>query len=239
MAGGKIAKGDNLKPVCPRLSTDEPENQSEDLVRVWLRSYEVEKERQFIKHIDRLIPNNRVKLVEIRCRIGLHTQLWSERNKQVTGSDFCEQFRDHFVRTYRFPFVWNDVLNSTMQGQYDICFCMAIGTILHDEELRFQTFRTLAQLVGSGSYLVLVTGSNQRLIALWRDRVVLHSLNARDLQKLRDFGFKVEKVFYWSSTPKFLWRSPVRRTIARLAETICTRLGIGARKVAICRKERS
>src|SRR5215469_2715640 len=101
--------------------------ESEDLIKMWLESYELEKERQFIKRIDRLIPSDRVKLLDIGCGIGLHTQLWSERNKQVTGSDFCQPFRDHFLHAYRFPFIWNDVLNSSIKEQYDICFCMAIG----------------------------------------------------------------------------------------------------------------
>ena len=221
------------------VGSDNARYDSQEIIEVFLRFYELEKERQFIAQIDRFIPSNKVTLLDLGCGIGLHTQLWSERNKQVTGSDFCEQFRDHFVRTYRFPFIWNDVLNSTIKEQYDICFCMAISTILHDEEQRFETFRTLAGLVRKGAYLVLVTGSNQRLISLYRDRVALHSTNERDLEKLQDLGFNIERVFYWSSTPKFLWRSSALRTIGKMGEVLCSHIGIGARKVAICRKARS
>ena len=208
----------------------------QDLVSVWVKRYETEKERQFIKCIDRFIPNEQVRLLDIGCGIGLHTYLWSERNKQVSASDLSEEFRDHFVRTYRFPFIWNDVLNSTIKEQYDICFCMAIGTILHDEGPRFQTFETLAGLVRAGSFLVLITCSNQLPFRTRSNGVFLHCLDERDTVKLKELGFKIRKVFYWSSSPKFLWRSPGSRWLGRFVEEIGFRLRIGARKVVICQR---
>lgn len=213
-------------------------DEHEDVVSVWVKAYEIERERQFIKCINRFIPNEQVTLLDIGCGIGLHTYLWSERKKQVTASDFSVEFRDHFVRTYRIPFILNDVLNSTIKEQYDICFCMAIGTILHGEEQRFQTFETLAKLVRAGSFLVLVTGSNQRLVGVLRDRVMLHSIDGRDVEKLKDLGFTIEKVFYWSCSPKFLWRSLALRWFGRFVEETGFCLGIGARKVVICRRQR-
>jgi SAM-dependent methyltransferase len=211
----------------------------EDLVSVWLKRYETEKERQFIKCVDRFIPSDQVRLLDIGCGIGLHTYLWSERNKQVSASDSSAEFRDHFVRTYRFPFIWNDVLNSTINQQYDICFCMAIGTILHDEGPRFQTFETLAGLVRAGSFLVLITCSNQWPFRTRSNGVFLHCLDERDAGKLKGLGLEIQKVFYWSSSPRFLWRSPGLRWLGRLVEEIGFRLGIGARKVMICQRKPS
>jgi len=209
----------------------------EDIVSTWLKAYEMEKERQFIKCIDKFIPNEQVTLLDVGCGIGLHSFLWSERNKQVTASDLSTKFRDHILRTYDFPFIWMDVLNSTIKEQYDICFCMAIGTILHEEGQRFRTFETLARLVRAGSYLVLVTPSNQRLFGTRSNGVVLHSIDDRDIRKLEELGLEIERVFYWSSSPKFLWRSPGFKAFGRLVEEIGFRLGAGARKVVICRRK--
>jgi hypothetical protein len=213
--------------------------EQEDVVAKWLKAYEVDKERLFIKCIDRFIPREQVSLLDIGCGIGLHSYLWSERNKHVTASDFKTEFRDHFVRAYRFPFIWNDVLHSTIKEQYDICFCMAIGTILHDEERRFQTFQTLAGLVRAGSFLVLITCSNQWPFRTPSNGVFLHAIDDRDISKLKDLGFELQRVFYWSNTPKFLWRSPILRPFGRVVEEVGFRLGIGARKVVICRRNAS
>jgi len=208
-----------------------------DLISIWVKRYNVEKERRFIQYIDRFIPNQQVSLLDIGCGIGLHTYLWSERSKQVTASDFCAEFRDHFVRTYSFPFIWNDVLNSTIEEQYDICFCMAIGTILHGEAERFQTFETLARLVRAGSFLVLITCSNQLPFRSRSNGVFLHSFDDRDNGKLKDLGFEIRKEFYWGSSPKFLWQSPSIRWLGILVEEIGFRLGIGARKILICQRK--
>jgi len=213
------------------------EHEQEDLVSLWVKRYEIEKERRFIDYIDRFIPKEQVSLLDIGCGIGLHTYLWSERSKQVTASDFCAEFRDHFVRVYRFPFIWNDVLNSTIREEYDICFCMAIGTILHDEGPRFQTFETLARLVRAGSFLVLITCSNQLPFRTRSNGVFLHCLDDRDTGKLKDLGFEIQRVFYWSSSPRFLWRSSKLRWLGRLVEEIGFRLGIGARKIVICQRQ--
>src|SRR5579859_6850181 len=129
----------------PALLAKSPE--AKNLVNKWLRAYEIEKERGFIRCIDKFIPKDRRDLLDIGCGIGLHTQLWAERNKQVTASDFSPEFRDHILRTHSFPFIWNDVLNCTIEERYDVCFCMAIGTVLHDDGPRFQTFETLARLL--------------------------------------------------------------------------------------------
>lgn len=134
----------------------------EDIVETWLKGYAVEKEREFVRCIDKCIPKSHVTLLDIGCGPGLHTWLWSQRNKQVTAADFSKQFRDYILRTYRFPFIWADVLNCEIQEKYDVCFCMAISTILLDEERRFRTFETLARLGREGSFLVIVFPSNQR-----------------------------------------------------------------------------
>jgi SAM-dependent methyltransferase len=208
----------------------------EEVISIWLKAYAIEKEREFIKCIDKFIPSDQATLLDVGCGIGLHTYLWSERNKQVTASDFSTKFRDYILHAYHFPFIWNDVLNSTITQKYDICFCMAISTILHDEGQRYQTFDTLAKLVRGGSFLVLITGSNQWLFGGRSDKVVLHSINDRDLVKLRELGFAIEKVLYWSNSPKFLWLSPALRGLGRMFEGIGSCLGFGARKVVICRK---
>jgi SAM-dependent methyltransferase len=207
------------------------------IVGFWSKVYEVEKEKEFVKCIDKYIPKDRMNLLDIGCGLGLHTELWRERGRKVTASDFSTQFRDYIVRTYTFPFIWMDVLNCTLQEQYDICFCMAIGTILHDEERRFQTFETLVRLVGAGGFLVLVTGSNQWPFYVVAHKEPLHSVDERDIEKLRSLGLEIARVFRWGTSPKFLWRAPVFRLFGRLVEALCFRLGIGARKVVVCRRK--
>lgn len=209
----------------------------EDTVRIFLQAYDVEKERAFIRRIDRFIPQSETRLLDIGCGVGLHTSLWAERNKQVTASDFSTKFRDYILQNYSFPFVWTDVLNCSITEQFDICFCMAIATIQVDEASRFQTFETLARLVRPGCFLVIVSPSNQRLFDLRSRRAELHALNERDLHKLEDLGFEVQRLFYWSTSPRRLWHSPVARTMAKVIESISSNLGIGARKVLICRRE--
>jgi hypothetical protein len=211
--------------------------ETEDIVETWAKVYEIEKEREFIKCIDKYIPKDRMNLLDLGCGLGLHTDLWRKRGKKVTASDFSTQFRDYIIRTYTFPFIWMDVLNCTIREQYDICFCMAIGTILHDEERRFQTFETLARLTGTGGFLVLITGSNQWPFYVVSHKGLLHSVDERDIEKLRSLGLEVVRVFCWGGSPKFLWRAPVFKLVGGLVEEICFRLGIGARKVLICRRK--
>jgi hypothetical protein len=208
----------------------------EGIAKNWLHTYEVAKERQFVRCLDRFIPEGLVTLLDIGCGPGLHTYLWSQQGKHVAASDFSTKFRDHIIRTYTFPFIWNDVLNCTIRGPYDVCFCMAISTILHDEEQRFRTFEALAGLVRAGSFLVLVTGSNQWAFNPLSRRVPRHSIDNRDIGKLNDLGFSLERVFYWSCSPRFLWRAPPLRWMGALVEAIGSALGIGARKVVICRR---
>src|ERR1051326_5632791 len=134
-----------------------PEYERSGIVGEWLSAYVLEKERQFIKCINRFVPETNKTLLDVGCGTGLHTSLWSEMGKQVTAADFSTQFRDHIQRTYNFPFMWLDVLNGSIEGTYDICFCMAITTILLDEDQRFRTFARLASILHPGSCLVLVT----------------------------------------------------------------------------------
>jgi SAM-dependent methyltransferase len=211
--------------------------ETEGIVDFWSKVYELEKEREFVKCIDKYIPKDRMDLLDIGCGLGLHTELWRERGKKVTASDFSTQFRDYIVRTYTFPFIWMDVLNCTIREQYDICFCMAIGTILHDEERRFQTFETLGRLVSAGGVLVLVTGSNQWPFYVVAHKEPLHSVNERDIEKLRSLGLEIATVFRWGTSPKFLWRAPVFKLFGRLVEALSFHLGIGARKVVVCRRK--
>ena len=210
--------------------------EQEDIVGIWLKAYAAEKERQFIKCIDRCIPKHLVTLLDIGCGIGLHSQLWSERQKQVTASDFSTRFRDHFVSAYRLPFIWNDVLNSTIRGQYDICFCMSIGTILGDEGPRFRTFEALNRLMHAGSFLVLITPSNRLLLGRHRQATRMHSIDEQDIAKLRDLGLEAKRLFYWSNTPNRFWRLPAARVFARGIEAVGYHLGVGARKILICRR---
>ncbi len=203
------------------------------LVPLWLTAYELEKERAFIQCIDRFIPSDRVDLLDIGCGLGLHTQLWRERKKKVTASDFSEEFRDYVARTYDFPFIWADVLNCTITERYDICFCMAIGTILHDQGPRFQTFETLARLTRPESSLVLITPTNQRLFRNRSRSTNLHRTDEEDVRKLRELGFELARSFCWSCSPKFLWSFAVLRGLGKLLETVGYRLGIGARNVMI------
>src|SRR5581483_2868680 len=186
----------------------------EDTVSEFLNAYDLEKERQFIKRIDRYIPRDQVRLLDIGCGSGLHASLWAERNKQVTASDFSTKFRDYIVEHYDFPFIWTDVLNCSIKEQYDICFCMAIATIQVDEKARFQTFETLARLVRVGSFLVLVSPSNQRIFDLRSRRASLHALDRRDFGKLEQLGLGIERVFHWSTSPRSMWRSPASRWFA-------------------------
>ena len=65
----------------------------------------------------------------------------------------------------------------------------------------------------------------------------MHSIDRRDIAKLTDLGLEVKRVFYWSSEPKFLWRSPALRMFARVIEGIGSGLGIGARKIVICQRK--
>lgn len=218
-------------------SAVEPYEQ-EDTLDAWLNLYEAEKERAFIQCIDHYLPPGRRRLLDIGCGTGFHTALWSERDKEVTASDFSSKFRDYIERHYGFPFIRTDVLRCTIREQYDICFCMAIATILLDEGRRFQTFHTLARLVRPGGYLVLETPSNQWLFT-WASRQhtpSLHSLAQRDLQQLEALGFAVQSVFYWGSTPKRLWRRAATRGLAVALEHLASRLAIGARKVVICQR---
>lgn len=219
-----------------RYAQDVRHYEQEDIVRLWLSAYEIEKERQLIKSINRFIPQDQLRLLDIGCGTGLHTSLWHEQGKAVTASDISVQFGDYIIHTYPFPFIRMDVLNCTLTEQYDICFCMAVATILLDEELRFQTFRTLARLVRPGSFLVLITGSNQKLFFGFAHHALLHSLDQRDLRKLVELGFAVERVFYWGCTPRWLWRWPLLRPLARCVEALGSGLDLGARKVVICRR---
>lgn len=209
----------------------------DDTVKIFLNAYDVEKERQFIKRIDRYIPKNQVRLLDIGCGVGLHASLWAEREKNVTASDFSTKFRDYVTEHYNFPFIWTDVLNCSIKDQYDVCFCMAIATIQVDEQARFQTFKTLADLVRVGSFLVLVSPSNQRAFDIRSRRASLHALDKRDFEKLEELGLHVERVFHWSSSPRSMWRSPASRWFANLIEKVGASLGIGARKVVICRRK--
>src|SRR5512135_219829 len=104
--------------------------ETEDVVQRWLRVYDTQKERAFVAYLDRFIPRDKVSLLDMGCGIGLHAALWSEHHKQVTAADLSTRFRDYILRTYRFPFIWTDVLNCTIRARYDICFSMAIATIL-------------------------------------------------------------------------------------------------------------
>ncbi len=222
-----------------RYAADVKHYEREDIVRDWLSRYEIEKERQFIRSIDRFIPHKQNKLLDIGCGTGLHTFLWHERNKSVTASDLSTRFQDHILQTYPFPFIRLDVLDCTTTEQYEICFCMAVATIVLDEQRRFQTFETLARLVRPGSFLILITGSNQWPFAWFSNGSVLHSLDGRDLEKLRQLGLAVEHVFYWGSSPKCLWRSRALRLLGQAIEAVSSPLGIGARKVVICRRVRN
>jgi hypothetical protein len=118
----------------------------------------------------------------------------------------------------------------------DICFCMGIATILLDEERRFQTFETLSRLVRPNAFLILISLSNQWPFGLFFKGKALHCLDDRDLAELKRLGFAVERIFYWSSSPKSLWRLPGGRWLGRCLEAVNSRLGIGARKVVICRR---
>jgi SAM-dependent methyltransferase len=217
------------------MQSIEPVYENNDIVDVWLKKYTVEKERQFIKCIDECIPRDLVNLLDIGCGTGLHSALWSERGKTVTASDYSTKFRDHVERTYRFPFIWADVLNCSIREQYDICFCMAIATILGEEKSRFKTFETLSRLVRPDGFLVLITSTNQRLFLLGA-RAFMHPIDEKDLKRLAELGFEIERAFCWGSSPKFLWSSPGTRVLATVLEAAGTRLGVGARKVVICRR---
>ena len=205
-------------------------------VRLWLNAYHPEKEREFIKYIERDIPEDKIDLLDVGCGIALHSQLWRERNKRVTASDINDEFGNYVVHAYDFPFIYLDVLNCSISDKFDICFCMAIGTILHEEAPRFRTFEVLAKLLREGSFLVLITHSKQWLFAKGSRRNAMHALDERDIAKLQDLGLNIRRVFYWSNSPKFLWRSPGLRVLARCAEYIGSHLGIGARKVLICQQ---
>jgi hypothetical protein len=123
-----------------------------------------------------------------------------------------------------------------LQDDYDIYFCMALGTILHDESTRFRTFERLAGLMHPGSFLILITGSGQRLFAAIARKKLLHTIDRRDIEKLKDLGFEITSSFHWSSSPKAWWQWQKTRNLARIVERIGRQLGIGARKVVICEK---
>jgi SAM-dependent methyltransferase len=219
-----------------RYAADVKHYEREDIVRDWLNRYAIEKERQFIKSIDRFIPSNQVKLLDIGCGTGLHTFLWHEQNKAVTASDLSTRFQDYILQTYPFPFIRMDVLHCTTTEQYDICFCMGLATLVLDEQRRFQTFEALAKLVRPGSYVILITGSNQWPFVRFSNGVTLHSIDGRDLEKLEQLGLPVERAFYWGSSPRCLWHSRALRLLGRGIEAVSSRLGIGARKVVICHR---
>jgi SAM-dependent methyltransferase len=84
---------------------DKTHYERDDTVSTFLNAYEIEKERQFIKRIDRFIPKDQIHLLDIGCGLGLHASLWLERNKKVTASDFSTKFRDYIVENYDFPFI--------------------------------------------------------------------------------------------------------------------------------------
>ena len=205
-------------------------------VRLWLNASKPEKERDFIKYVERDIPKDKIDLLDVGCGIALHSQLWRERNKNVTAADINPEFRDYVVQTYDFPFIDLDVLNCSISDRFDICFCMAIGTILHDEPPRFRTFEALTKLLREGSFLVLISHSKQCFFGTRSQRNAMHALDGRDIAKLEELGLRVRRVFYWSNSPKVLWRSPVLLALARGVEWIGSHLGIGARKVLICQK---
>jgi SAM-dependent methyltransferase len=219
-----------------RYALDVKHYERDDIVDVWESNYEIAKERLFIEYIDRFIPRDQVRLLDIGCGIGLHTLLWHERQKVVTASDLSTRFQEHVRRTYPFPFIRMDVLNCTLTEQYDICFCMGLATLVLDEERRFQTFATLARLVRPGSYLVLITPSHQWPFRALSGPVPLHSISRRDMEKLKEVGFEEARVFCWGSSLRFLWRSAAGRLVGRAIEAVSFRLGIGARKVVICRR---
>jgi SAM-dependent methyltransferase len=206
----------------------------EDTLSFWLAAYELEKERCFISCIDQLLPEDQRVLLDIGCGTGLHTQLWSERNKRVTASDFSTKFRDHVVATYAFPFILADVLNCTIADSFDIVFCMAIATILGEQPQRFQTYTTLARLVRARGSLIFVGPSSLYPKASNGER--LHVFDENDLAKLKELDLEVVKVFRWGITPKIMWRVRVLKSIARAIEAIGCCLGIGAREVIVCRK---